>query len=107
MLTNLVAIYWLRIYRHPLLLRLSHHPEQLPDLEPESLAEARHLLRRTRRLDTTLARTGIGGRTLDLAFFLGEQNGRFAFRVPLFRDMIRRLEPERSLPRLVRKVQQG
>ena len=53
------------------------------------------------------ARTGIGGRTLDLAFFLGEQNGRFAFRVPLFRDMIRRLEPERSLPRLVRKVQQG
>ena len=38
---------------------------------------------------------------LDLAFILGEQDGRFSYRVPLFRDMIRGLEPERSLQRLV------
>jgi hypothetical protein len=38
---------------------------------------------------------------LDLAFILGEQDGCFSYRVPLFRDMIRGLEPERSLQRLV------
>ena len=64
LLASALLVYWQRVYRHPLLLRLSQHPEQLPDLELESLHEAQRLLRRTRRLDSTLAQAGISAATL-------------------------------------------
>ncbi len=67
LLATVLLVYWLRVYRHPLLLRLSQHPEQLPDLELESLNEAQRLLRRTRRLDSTLAQAGISAATLERA----------------------------------------
>lgn len=37
---------------------------------------------------------------LELAFILGLEQGRYFFRVPLFRDMVRNAEPERSLASL-------
>ncbi len=85
--------YWLRIYRHPLLLRLSARPEQLPDLELESLGEARRLLRLTRRLDTTLARAGIGAGTLDRAATLAAAPDPTTFCETLARRLQGRCEP--------------
>ena len=92
LLATLVAVYWLRIYRHPLLRRLSHHPEQLPELEPESLAEARRLLRRTRRLDTTLAQTGVSTRTLDQAVALATSPDSDSKPVAFCETLARRLQ---------------
>ena len=61
------GIYYLRGYRHPLVLQLSQQPEALLQLLPEQLSEAKTLLKKTRRLDTVLAAAGVSAETLDKA----------------------------------------
>jgi len=55
---TLTGIYYLRLYRHPLVTKLSIHHEGLLHLEPASLRQAQHLLKRTHRLETVLEGAG-------------------------------------------------
>ncbi|WP_459872712.1 hypothetical protein [Endothiovibrio diazotrophicus] len=50
----LIALYYLRLYRHPLVVRVSSSPEALLALPLTQLPEAHTLLRRTRRWETVL-----------------------------------------------------
>jgi hypothetical protein len=71
LLLTLVALFYLRRYRHPLVLQLSGDPALLLHLLPEQLQEAHTRLEQTRRLDTVLSRTEVTRNTLDesIAFF--------------------------------------
>ena len=93
LLAAVALAYWVRIVRHPLLLRLSAQPESLPDLELESLGEARRLLRRTRRLEATLASAGISSGTLDQATALAASPDPKAFCETLARLLQGSCEP--------------
>ena len=68
---TLVSLFYLRRYRHPLVLQLSGDPALLLHLLPEQLQEALTRLVQTRRLDTVLSRAEVTRRTLDesIAFF--------------------------------------
>ncbi|MCP4693991.1 MAG: hypothetical protein GY859_38510, partial [Desulfobacterales bacterium] len=68
-----VATYYLRVYLHPLVTRLSEKPGELLTLPVEQLAPAARLLKRTRRLDTVLAECDVKGPLLENAamFFDG------------------------------------
>ncbi|MCZ6875782.1 MAG: hypothetical protein O7G88_20005, partial [bacterium] len=68
---TLVALVYLRRYRHPLVVQLSGEPALLLQLPPEQLQEAQTRLKQTRRLDTVLSKTEVTQRTLDagIAFF--------------------------------------
>ena len=71
LLLTLVALFYLRRYRHPLVLQLSGDPALLLHLLPEQLQEAHTRLEQTRRLDTVLSKTEVTRKTLDesIAFF--------------------------------------
>ena len=71
LLLTLVALFYLRRYRHPLVLQLSGDPALLLHLLPEQLQEAHTRLEQTRRLDTVLSQTEVTRNTLDesIAFF--------------------------------------
>ena len=71
LLLTLVALFYLRRYRHPLVLQLSGNPALLLHLLPEQLQEAHTRLEQTRRLNTVLAQTEVTRNTLDesIAFF--------------------------------------
>ena len=62
---TLIALFYLRRYRHPLVLQLSGDPALLLHLLPEQLQEALTRLVQTRRLDTVLSRAEVTRRTLD------------------------------------------
>jgi hypothetical protein len=53
---TLVSLFYLRRYRHPLVLQLSGDPVSLLHLLPEQIQEALTRLVQTRRLDTVLSR---------------------------------------------------
>ena len=57
MLTLAAWLYFQRVYRHPLVLALSHDPTELLRLDPGQLAQAGLRLRRTGRLATVLDQT--------------------------------------------------
>jgi hypothetical protein len=71
LLLTLVALFYLRRYRHPLVQQLSGDPALLLHLLPEQLQEAHTRLEQTRRLDTVLSQTEVTRNTLDesIAFF--------------------------------------
>jgi hypothetical protein len=71
LLLPLVALFYLRRYRHPLVLQLSRNPALLLHLLPEQLQEAHTRLEQTRRLDTVLSQTEVTHNTLgkSIAFF--------------------------------------
>jgi AAA domain len=68
---TLVALFYLRRYRHPLVLQLSDDPVSLLHLLPEQLQEAHRRLEQTSRLDTVLSKAEVTRRTLDesITFF--------------------------------------
>jgi hypothetical protein len=70
-LLTLVPIYYVRRYRHPLVLQLSGDPALLLHLLPEQLQEAKTRLEQTGWLDTVLSQAGVTRKTLDesVAFF--------------------------------------
>jgi hypothetical protein len=65
------AIFYLRRYRHPLVVELSSQPGELLSLPPEQLAEARTRLRQTGREETVLASAEVSRNTFEqaIAFF--------------------------------------
>ncbi len=67
LLALLPMIYYLRLYRRPLVINLSHSPTNLLDVTLEQLPIAQRLLTRTRRLQTVLVGAGIGANRLDAA----------------------------------------
>jgi len=62
-----VALYYLRYYRHPLVLRLSASPDDLAGLPGRELSTARYLLKRTHRLDSVLAAVPVSKTRLEQA----------------------------------------
>ena len=62
-----IAIYYLRLYRHPLVQALSADMSQLLTTPLEQLAETKRLLERTHRLDTILANNQVPVEWLDNA----------------------------------------
>ncbi|VFM98038.1 MAG: hypothetical protein BECKG1743D_GA0114223_104522 [Candidatus Kentron sp. G] len=66
-LLTLSALYYLRLYRHPLVRRLSTEPAGLLRLPPGELPRADKLLRRVRRLESILSQAGVRGPTLAAA----------------------------------------
>jgi hypothetical protein len=68
---TLVSLFYLRRYRHPLVLQLSGDPVSLLHLLPEQIQEALTRLVQTRRLDTVLSRAEVTPKTLheSIAFF--------------------------------------
>nr|VFJ55188.1 MAG: hypothetical protein BECKFW1821A_GA0114235_105216 [Candidatus Kentron sp. FW] len=75
-LATLSALYYLRLYRHPLVRRLSMEPMELLRLAPAQLPQARKLLTRTRRLDSVLRAAGVEGSALDSALEHGGQSAK-------------------------------
>jgi hypothetical protein len=71
LLLTLVTLFYLRRYRHPLVLQLSSDPALLLHLLPEQLQEAHTRLEQTRGLDTVLSQTEVTRNTLNesIAFF--------------------------------------
>ncbi|MCI0464229.1 MAG: hypothetical protein L0Z62_45425, partial [Gemmataceae bacterium] len=65
------TIFYLRRYRHPLVVKLSKQPGELLDLPPEQLAEARTRLSQTGREDSVLASAEVSRNTFEqaIAFF--------------------------------------
>ena len=61
------AIFYVRRYRHPLVVELSGQPAELLALPPEQLAEARTRLHQTGRLETVLASAEVSQNTLSQA----------------------------------------
>ncbi|MGA1863653.1 MAG: hypothetical protein ACMUHX_01190, partial [bacterium] len=64
---SLIGVYYLRLYRHPLVVRLSASPESLSRLPIEQLSQALRMLQRTHRLDTVLSSNDIATCQLDEA----------------------------------------
>lgn len=60
-------LFYVRIYKHPLVLQLSDHPEDLLKLPLQQLPEVKKLLRLTWRLSTVLARCNISYTTFNQA----------------------------------------
>lgn len=65
LLMILVTLYYLRRYRHPLVMQLSGDPPSLLQLPFEQLAEARTRLQQTRRFDTVLSENEISRNTFE------------------------------------------
>ncbi len=68
---TLVAVFYLRRYRHPLVVSLSKEPALLMQLPPEQLPEVYTRLTQTGRLETVLSRNEVTQKTFraSLAFF--------------------------------------
>jgi hypothetical protein len=64
---SFILLYYLSIYRHPLVQTLSTDSQQLLMLPLEQLAKAKRLLKLTRRLDTVLSNNNSSSRWLDQA----------------------------------------
>jgi len=62
-----IAIYYLRLYRHPIVQALSADTSQLLTTRLEQLAQAKRLLQRTHRLDTVLVNNEVPIEWLDNA----------------------------------------
>lgn len=60
-------VFYVRIYKHPLVLQLSNYPENLLKLPLQQLPEAKKLLNITWRLNTVLARCNISSTTFNQA----------------------------------------
>lgn len=119
LLFTLVALFYLRRYRHPLVLQLSGDPALLLHLLPEQLPEASRRLRQTQRLETVLSKTEVTRKSLDesivffgdtnaaekapwlarrVGFVLGrDKQGHYFYRVPLFRELILQDSPQAKL----------
>ncbi|HEC85618.1 MAG TPA: hypothetical protein ENI48_10325 [Thioploca sp.] len=71
-----IVLYYLRLYRHPLVQTLSTDSQQLLTLPLEQLPKAKQLLQRTRRLGTVLSSIGSHLKWLDEAidFFVSMPN---------------------------------
>nr|VFK28310.1 MAG: AAA domain-containing protein [Candidatus Kentron sp. MB]VFK74200.1 MAG: AAA domain-containing protein [Candidatus Kentron sp. MB] len=74
-LLTLGGIYYLRLYRHPLVRRLSATPEGFLRLSPGELPLAKGLLHRTRRLSTVLRAAGVSEDALAAALAHPAQAG--------------------------------
>ena len=59
-----LAFVYLRLYRHPLLVELSNHPEKLQQIPPEQLLEARRRLKKSNRLESVLVKGKVSAITL-------------------------------------------
>jgi len=90
-----IAIFYLRRYRHPLLLQLSADPQAIYHLVPEQLAEAQRRLLQTGRLRQLLANAEIGKATLSdaIAFATREKNPEYTQTLPQ-----EQLEEDRDMP---------
>lgn len=66
-LVFMLLLFYVRIYKHPLVLQLSNSPQDLLKLPLQQLPEAKKLLRLTRRLNTVLARCEISHTTFNHA----------------------------------------
>jgi hypothetical protein len=60
-------LYYLRFYRHPIVIKLSAHPAELLVMPLEQLAQTKQLMQQTRRLDTVLAENEVDLTWLDEA----------------------------------------
>ncbi len=70
-LLTLLSLWFLRRYRHPLVVSISANPALLFEQPPAQLKQARTRLKQTNRLDTVLSNNHITGKILDtaIAFF--------------------------------------
>jgi len=64
---NLALLYYLRLYRHPIVQALSADSSQLLEIPLEQLSGTQYLLQRTHRLDTVLANNGASLKWLENA----------------------------------------
>jgi sugar lactone lactonase YvrE len=67
LLLTLIALFYLRRYRHPLVVRLSSEPALLLKLPPEQLEDARIRLEQTRRLEQIMSEAEVTRQTLSQA----------------------------------------
>lgn len=75
LLLTLLALFYLRRYRHPLVVQLSETPAQLLQLPPEQLAEAKTRLTQTRRLAKILSEAEVTSKTLAQGISFMEKKG--------------------------------
>ncbi|NIM14878.1 MAG: hypothetical protein GTN53_25910 [Candidatus Aminicenantes bacterium] len=70
-LVTIISFYYLRFYRHPLVLQLSKSPETFTHLDPNELHHAKNLLKRAQRLKTVLSSVSITKSRLEqgISFF--------------------------------------
>ncbi len=68
------GVYYLRLYRHPLVTRVSAQPEALLQLVPEELPKAQQLLTRTRRLPSILNSLGVQSQWLEGAMAFSQDD---------------------------------